>query len=731
MRLVLLLVLATLAIALSASAQSVNWIQYINQTDGSYNAYGVCTFGEYLAVVGYKYNGGCFVALLDKATGEVVKTWRENIGMFYNCLSIGDRLYVVGNCGMYVFDKGLNVVKSSGIYFPTAISFDGSYLYLAGNRWRDVDGDGVKDPIWRIEKRTLELDLVAYKEYYREWDKAYEHEPDVYDIAVNPATGDLWLVGKLSLFNRTARRYVLEYSLLVIFDKGLDVKRVVEYPLRLEGYLRWLNGICFDGGGNAYVVDWKGVAKFDKNGNVLAMNEEVRGLKIACVGGRVYVFGEKPVGNYGRHVLYVLDEDLNPMGELILSKNVEGDSFFWRGRPAFDGRNLYVAGFDYKRSIIYSISLSLPTVRVVVQAVDGFGQPRDWPVEIEGVASGMGRVEAEVVEGQRYVARATGLGFTNATEFVAMGPQMVVGVKIPTARLKAGAVNGFGELGDWNIEIAGVVSGRGFVEADVLAGNYTVRVMAFGREFTQSVAVQAGQLQTTVLRVPTARLGVVVVDESGKLIEDSMTIQIIGPVTQRFQRSFINYEVLAGNYTIRVSVFGRGEVSKTVELRPGDEKTVEVTVPSPPYHLFIPAVAVLAASLALVGLRSRNRMQSEPPPEELCLEHQGGFIRLGGYTIVGRSNFDWLPDEVRGKIEEKHLAVYYRKGEWWVKDLGSRHGTYVNGVRVKKARIGEGDVISPSAVVVLKVGKCGSVRMVRPMTEEDTTETFGGSAQGH
>jgi len=145
------------------------------------------------------------------------------------------------------------------------------------------------------------------------------------------------------------------------------------------------------------------------------------------------------------------------------------------------------------------------------------------------------------------------------------------------------------------------------------------------------------------------------------------------------------------------------------------------------YYLFIPAVAIITSSLTVVKLKnSKHHIPSESPPEELCLEHQGGFIRLGGYTIVGRSNFDWLPDEVRGKIEEEHLAVYYRKGEWWVEDLGSRHGTYVNGVRVKKVRIGEGDVISPSAVVVLKVGKCGSVRMVRPMTEEDATEVFGG-----
>jgi len=89
MRLVLLLALATLAVALSVSAQSVNWVQYINPIDRDDGAGGVCLFGEYLAVIG-EANDRYFAALLDRATGEVVKTWvGKFIGWFKDCLSVG------------------------------------------------------------------------------------------------------------------------------------------------------------------------------------------------------------------------------------------------------------------------------------------------------------------------------------------------------------------------------------------------------------------------------------------------------------------------------------------------------------------------------------------------------------------------------------------------------------------------------------------------------------------
>jgi len=70
-------------------------------------------------------------------------------------------------------------------------------------------------------------------------------------------------------------------------------------------------------------------------------------------------------------------------------------------------------------------------------------------------------------------------------------------------------------------------------------------------------------------------------------------------------------------------------------------------------------------------------------------------------------------------IDEKHFAVYFRDGVWWVEDLGSRRGNCLNGVRVKKERLREGDVISPGAAVAVVFKRCGTTRRVAPMEEEE------------
>jgi len=888
MRLVLLLTLVALAVALSASAQSVNWVQYINPTNRHDTALGVCLFGDYVAVVG-SANSGEFVALLDRASGGIIEMSELRIfGAFYNCLSVGDKLYAVGNNEIYIFDKKLNALRMIiANERPYAIVFDGSFLYVASYIWSNN-----VDRVWRIEKRTLSLDLVAYREFYREWDKAYRYQSDAYDIAINPVTGELWVVGKWNIIHKTNIMDFRDYSLLVIFDKGLNVKRIVEYPRDHENYLGDLYSICFDERGNAYVVGQYGVAKFNKYGDILAVSKRMGGVKIACVGGRVYVFGDRLVGNYERHVLYVLDEDLNLLGEYILSKGVEANSRFWIGKPAFDGKDLYVAGYDLalgennSRIIVYSISLPWPIrvvdelgrpmqgvfvkavvgsrslvnwtgedgvawfsgvvpekiyvydwgnllvgyadgnesrvvvrrvgevqaansveargyavfkgqflngtakslvyevavsggtmriqrpipsiypvevyvdevsvgalrlklekpllvyrgnandlakgldfaelgltslvsitavdstgspkrdwavqliygnitvaesrgtltavlprtdalgrpytvrvitnaitpegralvkeqalevtqkalavqipvslVRVVVQAVDGFGNVRqDWPVVIENVASGMGQVSAEVVEGQRYVARATGLGFTNTTAFTAKGPQMVVAIKIPTAKITAQAKDGFGKVrSDWPVEIVGVAAGQGTVgPVEVLAGQYTVKTSVFGKDFTQTVTLQAGQSQTVTVQVPTAMLSVTAVDDDKKPIDRYVTaVQISGPVSQSFSTSPKNLEVLAGQYTVTVSALNK-QASTQVTLQPGQTANVEVVVPGtagldflgtriplPTLVLYALLLLVIVVILAIIIIeynnwRRRRLMQILAPPK--------------------------------------------------------------------------------------------------------------------
>jgi len=797
----LLLALTALAIALGASAQSINWVQYINPTDRNDRAFGVCTFGDYLATY-----GRFFATLLDRATGEVVKTWRsEEYNDFYNCLSVGDRLYVVGEYKIYIFDRELNVVKRVETYWvPRAVTFDGSYLYLAGYLEKDMNGDGVDDGIWRIEKRTLDLDLVAYREFYKEWDRTYSYLSYANDIAINPATGELWVVGHWYLYNVThhsdgsiSASWIPDslHSLIIIFDKELNIKKVVEYAPGHKNYLESLFGVCFDEEDNAFVVGYWGIAKFDKSGNLVAVSKKVWGYKVACVGGRVYAFGEKKVGDYLRHVLYVFDKELNLLGELVLSKGVEANSWFSIGRPAFDGRSLYVAGDDEalgkdnQRIVVYSISIP-SMVHVVVQVVDGFGRMRsDWPVEMLNVTSGMGRVEAEVVEGLRYVARATGLGFTNTTAFTAKGPHMVVTIKIPTAKITAQVKDGFGNVRqDWPVEVVGVAAGRGTVEAEVLAGQYTVKAVAFGREFTQTVTLRAGEAQTVTVQVPTARLSVVVVDEGGALVRQVESVEVAGPTPLTFTAPPREVEVLAGQYTVRVRAFGR-EATAIATLSAGEVKTVKVVVPAtqsqptatqaaspttpeavttptatqtatmpltesiqpatapppptpppPPTDFLLvgaaAAVLAIAGALAVARLRGRSaevrktrlttQTASQPRVGEagavgdFCLEYQVGVIPLAAYTVVGRRDFSGLPERVLEMVDEKHFAVYYRDGEWWVEDLGSRHGTYLNGVRVKREKLREGDVISPGAAVAAVFKRCGTTRRVVPMEEEGT-----------
>jgi len=107
-----------------------------------------------------------------------------------------------------------------------------------------------------------------------------------------------------------------------------------------------------------------------------------------------------------------------------------------------------------------------------------------------------------------------------------------------------------------------------------------------------------------------------------------------------------------------------------------------------------------------VNKLERSRRVAQKMPTNLCLEHQGGIIPLAVYTVVGRGVFSGLPEEALARLEEQHAAVYYRDGEWWVEDLGSRYGTYLNGVKVKKERLKEGDVVSLGAVVDVVVKPC-------------------------
>jgi len=61
-------------------------------------------------------------------------------------------------------------------------------------------------------------------------------------------------------------------------------------------------------------------------------------------------------------------------------------------------------------------------------------------------------------------------------------------------------------------------------------------------------------------------------------------------------------------------------------------------------------------------------------------------------AVVGRQeSCDIAVDDV--EISRKHLRVFYENTRWFVQDLGSTNGTYVNKLRVDRYRINPGDKI--------------------------------------
>jgi hypothetical protein len=283
-----------------------------------------------------------------------------------------------------------------------------------------------------------------------------------------------------------------------------------------------------------------------------------------------------------------------------------------------------------------ALALQIPvsTVKITIQAVDGFGAVRsDFPVVVENVATGLGQITTELVEGERYVARVTALGFTNTTTFVARGPQMVVRVKIPTAEITAQVVDGFGVVkNEWSVQIVGVASGQGEVgPVEVLGGQqYVVKTVVFGKEFSRTIDVPVGQRVSVQLQVPTARLSVTVVDDERKPIDRYVTSVKVGD--QEYPGPPKNLELLAGTYDIRVNVLGKQE-TRQVTLSAGESKNIEIVVlgtagldfggtriPLPTLVLYAILLLVIILILAILVIeynnwRRRRLMQILAPPK--------------------------------------------------------------------------------------------------------------------
>ena len=87
-------------------------------------------------------------------------------------------------------------------------------------------------------------------------------------------------------------------------------------------------------------------------------------------------------------------------------------------------------------------------------------------------------------------------------------------------------------------------------------------------------------------------------------------------------------------------------------------------------------------------------------------KYQGGEFPIvpEKQIIVGRSS-DLEMVLVEDMVSRKHAKIQMQADQIWIEDLGSTNGTFVNGEKIKRARLKEGDrVLIGTSILKLIAG---------------------------
>ncbi len=107
-------------------------------------------------------------------------------------------------------------------------------------------------------------------------------------------------------------------------------------------------------------------------------------------------------------------------------------------------------------------------------------------------------------------------------------------------------------------------------------------------------------------------------------------------------------------------------------------------------------------SNCLEDLSVVSPVQEEEKKEILNLLINGKEITVKNGDIIGRQAVGSEVLKDFPTVSRKHAKVLYENGEWFIEDLNSTNGTYINGKRIKpyeKRRITEKDNINLSMSV--------------------------------
>ena len=92
---------------------------------------------------------------------------------------------------------------------------------------------------------------------------------------------------------------------------------------------------------------------------------------------------------------------------------------------------------------------------------------------------------------------------------------------------------------------------------------------------------------------------------------------------------------------------------------------------------------------------ARDAIEARRLPRELVVTDEGGrrTVPLKDSLTVGRAAT--CDVAIRDTyVSNVHARIYQRDGSWWLEDLGSTNGTYINRTRVQQPTvIGPGDEV--------------------------------------
>lgn len=128
-------------------------------------------------------------------------------------------------------------------------------------------------------------------------------------------------------------------------------------------------------------------------------------------------------------------------------------------------------------------------------------------------------------------------------------------------------------------------------------------------------------------------------------------------------------------------------------------------------NLLLSAV-IIAAATAAVSYFVRKRVLPAPARRPAIgrpslLLPNGIRVELGDVNIFGRETFLELgiPPDIAKYISRWHFAIKRYGDAYYIEDLGSKNGTYLNGVLIKcqhPQRLKDGDVINVGKVLELR-----------------------------